>query len=157
MKNKGYNVFVSGCVYECNEYKRLNYFFDKHTIKQIKPGKTNQAELLRYGLEQAEKQHPNCLEYISLRADYLMLREVNLNFNKQCVGLPWNKCSGEAPDVFFIIPKDVLSNFINTLNIYNGRSSVILHSLIGNLKKKWNGVLSNMDRLSKSGPARTEL
>ena len=53
-------------------------FFPKNTIKQIKPGKTNQAEVFYNSIEQAEKQHPNCIEYISLRVDYIMLDWIGL-------------------------------------------------------------------------------
>ena len=137
-KEKGYNVFVSGCVYECPEYyKNLTDYFPNNTIKKIKPGKTNQGEVFYLGIEHAEKEHPECLEYISLRTDYIMLRNININKLSgmyACFG--WeNKYIAEV-DVFWIISKNtinILKKILIDLGFQNNR--VHTHYLAKNLKE----------------------
>ena len=78
-KAHGYHVHVSGCVYECPTYEsQLNKYFPNNTILQIPSGHTNQPHLVSKALEQAENKHPECIEYIVFRADYLMLRDVKI-------------------------------------------------------------------------------
>jgi len=139
-ENNGFNVFISGCVYECNHYNnKLNFFFPKNTIKQIKAGKTNQAEVYYKSIEQAETKHPNCIEYISLRVDYIMLKNIirkNLDLNLSYVGFPWKNTKYGDVDVFYIISKNAVNIFKNILyHIGLGKNYVETHSITKNLKK----------------------
>lgn len=136
-KKKGYKVFVSGCVYECpNYYNNLNEFFPNNTIKKIKPGKTNQAEVFHLSIEQAENEHPYCLEYISIRADYMMLKNININKLSglyTCFG--WENENLPEVDVFWIISKNTITIFKKILlNIGYKRQYVATHSILNKLK-----------------------
>ena len=108
-EKNGFNVFVSGCVYECNHYNnKLKEFFPNNTIKQIEAGQTNQAEMYYKSIQQAEKEHPDCIEYISLRVDYIMLRNIiikNSGLNLSYVGFAWKNTTYPDVDVFYIISK----------------------------------------------------
>ena len=56
-KNKGYNVFISGCVYKCPQYdEQLKKFFPDNTIKQIEPGRTGQVQMFKEGIINAYEQ-----------------------------------------------------------------------------------------------------
>lgn len=139
-EKNGFNVFISGCVYECPEYSNnLISFFPKNTIKQIEHGKTNQAEVYYKSIEQAEKEHPECIEYISLRVDYIMLRNVirkDLDLNLSYVGFAWKNTKYPDVDVFFIISKNAVNVFKNILyNIGLGKQYVDTHSIEKSLEK----------------------
>lgn len=116
-ENAGYNVHVSGCVYECLDYdKQLKEFFPRNTIKQIKPGQTSQAEMFKMSIDHSEQEHPGCTEYISIRADYIMLKHVPIiNSTHEetsiCIGFAWKNRNLPQTDVFFIIPKNAISIF----------------------------------------------
>ena len=120
-ENNGFNVFISGCVYECNHYNNnLKEFFPNNTIKKIEAGKTNQAEVYYKSIEQAEKKHPECIEYISLRVDYIMLKNIiikdlDLDLNLLSVGFAWKNKKYPNVDVFYIISKNALNIFKNIL------------------------------------------
>jgi hypothetical protein len=118
-KYHGYHVHVSGCVYECPTYEsQLNKYFPNNTILQIPLGHTNQAHLFANALEQAENKHPECIEYIILRADYLMLRDVKI-INTPTdfyTGFAWKNLNGfPQVDVFFIISKKAMCGFKSIL------------------------------------------
>jgi len=137
----GFNVFISGCVYECNHYNNnLKEFFPNNTIKQIKAGECNQAETYYKSIEQAEKEHPGCIEYISLRADYIMLKNIirkNLDINLSYVGFAWINEKYPAVDVFYIISKNAVNIFKKIIyNIGLGKSYVSIHSITGRLKSQ---------------------
>lgn len=139
-EKNGFNVFISGCVYECNHYNdNLKEFFPNNTIKQIKAGNTNQAEMYYKSIEQAEKEHPDCIEYISLRADYIMLKNIirkDLDFNSSYVGFAWKNSSYPSVDVFYIISKNAVNIFKNILyHIGLGKKYVDTHSITNSLKK----------------------
>lgn len=136
-EKNGFNVFVSGCVYECNHYNdKLTEFFPNNTIKQIKAGETNQAETYYKSIEQAEKEHPNCIEYISLRADYIMLKDiVRKDLDLTYVGFAWRNKKYPDVDVFYIISKNAINIFKNILyNIGIGENYVSTHSITKKLK-----------------------
>jgi hypothetical protein len=118
-EKSGFNVFISGCIYKCNHYdNKLKEFFPNNTIKQIQPGKTNQAELYYQSIEQAEKEHPECIEYISLRVDYIMLKNIirkDLDLNLSYVGFAWKNPKCNDVDVFYIISKNAVNVFKNIL------------------------------------------
>ena len=141
-QKNGFNVFISGCVYECNHYNnKLKEFFPNNTIKQIKAGKTNQAETYYKSIEQAEKEHPECIEYISLRVDYLMLKNIirtDLDLNLSYVGFAWeNKKKYPDVDVFYIISKNAVNIFKNILyHIGLGKKNAQTHSITNTLKTK---------------------
>lgn len=140
-EKNGFNVFISGCVYECNHYNnKLKEFFPTHTIKQIKAGKTNQAETYYKSIEQAEKEHPECIEYISLRVDYIMLKNIirkDLDLNLSYVGFAWKNTKYEDVDVFYIISKNAVNIFKNIIyHIGLGKNFVQTHSITKSLKKK---------------------
>ena len=148
-EKNGFNVFISGCVYECNHYNnKLKEFFPNHTIKQIKAGKTNQAELYYKSIEQAEKEHPECIEYISLRVDYIMLKNIirkDLDLNLSYVGFAWKNTKYGDVDVFYIISKNAVNIFKNIIyHIGLGKNNVETHSITKRLKKKCI-TLSNME------------
>ena len=137
-KKQGYNVFVSGCVYECPKYnEKLKEFFPNHTIKQIKPGNTNQAELYHQSIDHVDKTHPNCIEYISIRADYIMLRDVIIQNNSgSYTGFAWKNKKFPHVDVFFIIGKKSINIFKKVLcKIGYKKKYVNTHSIIKNLVK----------------------
>lgn len=135
----GYNVFVSGTVYECPEYnENLNKFFPKNTIKQIQPGKTNQAEMFNLSIDNAEKEHPNCSEYISMRTDYLMLRNANRkNIDGLYIGYGWVNNKGIPPevDLFYIISKSAMKIFKMILH-FIGKNKEYTHTHHINLHLK---------------------
>lgn len=140
-EKNGFNVFVSGCVYECNDYNnKLKEFFPNNTIKQIEAGKTNQAELFYKSIEQAEKEHPDCIEYVSLRVDYLMLKNVirkDLDLNLTYVGFAWKNNKFPQVDVFYIISKNAVDIFKKILNILGARNNYChTHPITGRLKHK---------------------
>lgn len=112
-ESKGYTVFVSGCVYECPKYSEyLNKYFPNNTIKQIKGGQTNQPHMSLLSVENGEQEHPGCVSYISIRGDYLMLRDVKIDETKETnVGTAWKNDKMNPVDVFFIIPKDAVTMF----------------------------------------------
>lgn len=142
-EKNGFNVFISGCVYECNHYNnKLKEFFPNHTIKQIKEGKTNQAETYYKSIEQAEKEHPECIEYISLRVDYIMLKNIirkDFDLNLSYVGFAWknddvNKNYPDV-DVFYIISKNAVNIFKNVLyDIGLGKNYIGTHKITHSLK-----------------------
>lgn len=139
-EKNGFNVFISGCVYECPKYSNnLISFFPKNTIKQIEHGKTNQAEVYYKSIEQAEKEHPECIEYISLRVDYIMLRNVirkDLDVNLSYVGFAWKNTKYADVDVFFIISKNAVNVFKKILyNIGLGKECIDTHSIKESLEK----------------------
>jgi len=138
-EENGFNVFISGCVYECPDYyNNLMIYFPKNTIKQIKAGKTNQAEAFYQSLDHAYKEHPDCIEYISLRTDYIMLKDiVRKDLHKLYVGFSWeNKNSFPDVDVFFIISKDAMDIFKKILYAIGvGKEYVDTHSIISRLKR----------------------
>ena len=149
-EKNGFNVFISGCVYECNHYNnKLKEFFPNHTIKQIKAGKTNQAETYYKSIEQAEKEHPECIEYISLRVDYIMLKNIirkDLDLNLSYVGFAWKNTKYGDVDVFYIISKNAVNIFKNIIyHIGLGKNFVETHSITKSLKKKKCITLSNME------------
>jgi len=136
-EENGFNVFISGCVYKCPDYyNNLKLYFPKNTIKQIKAGKTNQAEAFYQSLDHAYKEHPDCIEYISLRADYIMLKNiVRKDLPKLYVGFSWENTSFPDVDVFFIISKDAIDIFKHILyDIGVGKQYVDTHSIISRLK-----------------------
>ena len=140
-KKNGFNVFISGCVYECNHYNnKLKEFFPNNTIKQIKAGKTNQAEIYYKSIEQAEKEHPECIEYISLRVDYLMLKNIirkDLDLNLSYVGFAWKNKKYADVDVFYIISKNAVNIFKNILyHIGLGKNCIDTHTITKKLKTK---------------------
>ena len=66
------------------------------------------------------EQHPNCDEYISLRADYIMLKDViikDMNGEKDYVGMGWSNSRSAFPDVdvFFRISNNFVKTFISIL------------------------------------------
>ena len=114
-QNNGYNVYISGCVYNCPAYtNKLLEYFPYNTIKQIEPDKNiNVSRMFYLGLEHAEEQHPNCKEYISVRGDFIMLRDVIISEPKNdlYVKLAWRARSKSQPgriDVFFVISKKAM-------------------------------------------------
>ena len=118
-KKQGYHVDVSGCVYECPNYTtQLNKYFPNNTIVQIQSGHTNSSHMMHNALEHAENQHPYCVEYIILRVDYLMLRDVKLKetTNDFYSGFPWINKTFPQVDVFFIISKKAMKGFKNILH-----------------------------------------
>ena len=136
-EENGFNVFISGCVYKCPDYyNNLTLYFPKNTIKQIKAGKTNQAEAFYQSLDHAYKEHPDCIEYISLRADYIMLKNiVRKDLPKLYVGFSWENTSFPEVDVFFIISKDAMDIFKHILyDIGVGKKYVDTHSIISRLE-----------------------
>lgn len=140
-ETNGFNVFISGCVYECTQYNhKLKEFFPNNTIKQIKAGQTNQAETYYKSIEQAEKEHPECIEYISLRVDYIMLKNIirqDLDFNLSYVGFAWKNTKYADVDVFYIISKNAVNTFKNILyHIGLGKNFVETHSITKNLKNQ---------------------
>ena len=161
-QKNGFNVFISGCVYECNHYNnKLKEFFPNNTIKQIKAGETNQAETYYKSIEQAEKEHPECIEYISLRVDYIMLKNIirkNLDLNLSYVGFAWENKKYPYVDVFYIISKNAVNIFKNILyNIGLEKDYVETHSITKSLKKKnvllypiWNNYENEATSLSYS-------
>jgi len=103
-KNNGYDVFISGCVYNCPSYtNKLLEYFPYNTIKQIEPGGINSSRMFYLGLEHAEEQHPNCKEYISVRGDFIMLRNVIITDPKNdiYVKFAWGPGNSTFVDVFF--------------------------------------------------------
>ena len=140
-EKNGFNVFISGCVYECNSYdNKLKEFFPNNTIKQIKPGKTNQAEMFYNSIVQGEKEHPYCIEYISLRLDYIMLRNINikeLDLDTSYVGFAWeNNIKILDVDVFFIISKNSLNIFKKILHhMGSGKGHIATHDILFKLKQ----------------------
>ena len=161
-EKNGFNVFISGCVYECNHYNnKLKEFFPNHTIKQIKAGKTNQAETYYKSIEQAEKEHPDCIEYISLRVDYIMLKNIirkDVDLNLAYVGFAWKNTKYPQVDVFYIISKKAVNVFKNILyHIGLGKIYVDTHSITESLQKKnvllypiWNNYKNERTSLSYS-------
>ena len=140
-EKNGFNVFISGCVYVCNHYNnKLKYFFPNNTIKQIKAGESNQAETYYKSIEQAEKEHPECIEYISLRVDYIMLKNIirkDLDLNLSYVGFAWKNTKYGDVDVFYIISKNAVNIFKNIIyHIGLGKNNVETHSITKRLKKK---------------------
>ena len=119
-KAHGYHVHVSGCVYECPRYEsQLKMYFPNNTILQIPSGHTNQAHLFSNALEQAENKHPECIEYIVLRADYLMLRDVKIIDTQTdfYTGFAWQNLNRfPQVDVFFIISKRAMHGFKRILH-----------------------------------------
>ena len=137
----GFNIFVSGCLYECNDYnKNLKDFFPNHSIKIIKQGDTNQAELFNLSLDHAEKENPNCIEYISLRADFIMLKNISIKntFTGSYVGFAWeNKSKYPSVDAFFIISKNAMNTFKKILKkIGEGKLFTHTHDIVSGLKYK---------------------
>ena len=140
-EKNGFNVFISGCVYKCAKYmNNLMSFFPNNTIKQIEPGKTNQAQVYYKSIQQAEKEHPNCVEYISLRADYIMLKDIirkDLDLELSYVGFAWKNTNYGNVDVFYIISKNAIDIFKNILyEIGLGKNYVDTHSITNSLKQK---------------------
>lgn len=137
-EENGFNVFISGCVYECPGYNNnLISYFPKNTIKQIKSGKTNQAEVFYQSLDHAYKEHPDCIEYISLRSDYIMLKNIiRKDLNELYIFFAWeNKYSFPDVDVFFIISRNAMDIFKNILYDIGAKMYVDTHSIIPRLKK----------------------
>ena len=131
-ENIGYNVFISGCVYDGHNYnKKLTDFFPNNTITQIKSGKTNQAELFYRSIDHAEKKHPNCIEYISIRADYIMLKNIiRKDLGNLYTGFSWKNNNIPQVDVFFIISKNTINILKNILcNIGNKKKYTHTHSI----------------------------
>ena len=120
-KNEGYNVFISGSIYKCPEYdEKLEEFFPNNTIKQIDPGKKGAVEMFKESIIHASEQHPNCKEYISLRGDYIMLRDIiikNMKEEKDYIGMAWSNAGfvGCSCDIFYVISKNVIPQFIEIL------------------------------------------
>ena len=140
-EKNGFNVFISGCVYECTHYNnKLKEFFPNNTIKKIKAGETNQAETYYKSIEQAEKKHPECIEYISLRVDYIMLKNIirkDIDLNLSYVGFAWENTKYGDVDVFYIISKNAVNIFKNILyHIGSGKNYVDTHSITRSLKEK---------------------
>ena len=128
-------------------------YFPKNTIKQIKSGETNQAELYHRSIDHANKEHPNCIEYISLRADYIMLKNIiSKDLNGLYVGFAWeNKNSFPNVDVFFIISRNAINIFKNIIyNIGLRKEYADTHSIIDKLNNEnvflypiWNNYKNN--------------
>ena len=140
-EKNGFNVLVSGCIYKCPNYdNNLMSFFPKNTIKQIKSGKTNQAELFYKSIKRAIIEHPNCIEYISLRLDYIMLKDIirkDFDLNSSYVGFPWKNTNYPDVDVFFIISKNAMNIFKDILyRIGSGKNYAKTHSVLNSLKDK---------------------
>ena len=136
-KNIGYNVFISGCIYNCEEYNNnLISFFPNNTILKIKPGKTNAAEMYYKSINHAEKKHPDCIEYISIRGDYLMLKNIIIkNIIGKCVGYAWVNKKFPNVDVFFIISKKTINILKKILyNLANRHTRVCTHGILNQLR-----------------------
>ena len=140
-QKNGFKVFVSGCIYECPEYiHNLMRYFPRNTIKQIELGKTNQAELFYKSIEQANKEHPNCIEYISLRMDYIMLKNIIIKEldSYLYVGFAWKNINNYPDvDVFFIISNNAINIFKAILYLLGlEKDNIDTHSITDSLKNK---------------------
>ena len=136
-KRKGYNVFVSGCVYKCPEYnENLKKYFPNNTIKQIESGKTNQLEMYYLSIDNAIKNHPNCIEYISLRADYIMLKNIVFkNIKGDYLGISWINNTLPDVDVFFVISKNIIPQFKKILKNQFFLQYAESHYILSEIKK----------------------
>ncbi len=137
-KKLSYNVFVSGCAYECPNYdNKLTEYFPTNTIKFIKPGETNQSEMFSLSIEHAGNEHPNCTEYISIRADYIMLQNVVIKHNAGLyTGFAWENTIYPDVDVFFVIPRETLPIFERILKYTKSKDYTDTHYIIKHLKNE---------------------
>lgn len=120
-KNLGYDVYISGCVYECPHYDmQINNYFPQNTIKKLKPGTHNQAEMFHESVCHATKMHPKCEIYVSIRADYIMLRDINIHKNDTCIGYGWENNNYPDVDVFYVIPNKLTQRFKDILQNRKG-------------------------------------
>lgn len=139
-REKYKSVFVSGCLYECEEYMQIfNEYFPGNTVKFCKHGDTNQAHHMMLGIEHARDMHPYCSEYISLRMDYLMLRPVVIHTPPKVdkyTGFGWINTIFPAVDVFFVISSNTIPLFIDILRRKIHQLCIDTHSLQGELKQR---------------------
>ena len=126
-------VFVSGLLYECPTYaERLNEYFPENTVAYIQPGNTNQAGAFLSGLEHAVERHPGCAEYMSVRCDHLMLRDVPLrdDLKGKYTGIAWSNSIFPKVDIFFIISHGAIQDFKHALRSLGlGPANVQTHNI----------------------------
>jgi hypothetical protein len=111
-------VFVSGCVYDCPTYAQsLKEHFPENTVAFMRPGHTNQAGAFMLSLEHAVQKHPDCAEYMSVRCDHLMLRDVPLrdDLKGKYTGIAWSNSIFPQVDIFFIISHGAIQDFKRAL------------------------------------------
>ena len=135
-EKEGKDVFVSGCVYNCTHYdEKLKDYFPNHTIKSIQSGKTNAPQLWHIACENAEMHHPNCIEYVSMRADFLMLRNVTFKTPMSDIYTGFGY-AGKFPavDAFFITSNKAMPIFKKIL-LLGKRQNADTHYIQSHLRR----------------------
>jgi hypothetical protein len=88
-------------------------------------------------IKNAEDKHNDCIEYISIRADYIMLKNVILkNMKRNYLGIPWiNDNAIPDVDVFFIISKSAVPLFKKVLKKNFHRENTDSHYILSDMRQ----------------------